>query len=239
MEINTFSMHEFNHNGHATVTNVYSNEEINQLLEFIETADTSNSTFRKSADVFAIRQVLKEIPEIHELVFNKNLTTFINSNFGNDYFSVKSIYFDKPQSSNWFVAWHQDLTISVDKKQDMEGFGPWTVKQNQFAVQPPLSVLENIFTVRIHLDDTNENNGALNVIPASHKNGIQRTETISKSENTHCCVVPKGGIMLMKPLLFHSSGRTTNNQKRRVIHIEFSNTQLPDGLNWAEFVNVF
>jgi hypothetical protein len=38
------------------------------------------------------------------------------------------------------VAYHQDLTVSVDKKVEIEGFGPWTVKQNQFAVQPPLPI---------------------------------------------------------------------------------------------------
>jgi ectoine hydroxylase-related dioxygenase (phytanoyl-CoA dioxygenase family) len=81
---------------------------------------------------------------------------------------VKSIYFDKPETSNWYVAYHQDLTISVDKKLELPDFGPWTTKQNQFAVQPPLNILENIYTIRIHLDDTDENNGALKVVPKSH-----------------------------------------------------------------------
>jgi hypothetical protein len=46
--------------------------------------------------------------------------------------------------------------------------------------------------------------------------------------------VPKGGIMIMQPLLLHASGRTTNEQKRRVIHIEFSRTSLPPPLVWSE-----
>jgi ectoine hydroxylase-related dioxygenase (phytanoyl-CoA dioxygenase family) len=33
-------------------------------------------------------------------------------------------------------------------------------------------------TVRIHLDDTDENNGALRVVPKSHLKGIYRPETI-------------------------------------------------------------
>ncbi|RZL44395.1 MAG: phytanoyl-CoA dioxygenase, partial [Pedobacter sp.] len=32
----------------------------------------------------------------------------------------------------------------------------------------------------------------------------------------------------------HSSSKTINNNKRRVIHIEFSNTELPNEINWAE-----
>jgi hypothetical protein len=40
--------------------------------------------------------------------------------------------------------------------------------------------------------------------------------------------------MIKLQLLLHASGRTTNNKKRRVIHIEFSNQQLPSSLQWAE-----
>jgi hypothetical protein len=38
----------------------------------------------------------------------------------------------------------------------------------------------------------------------------------------------------MKPLLFHASNKTTNNERRRVIHIEFSNQILPNELEWSE-----
>ena len=158
---------------------------------------------------------------------------------GDRYFIVKSIYFDKPQTSNWYVSYHQDLTISVDKKLEVEGFEFWTTKQNQFAVQPPIDILQNVVTVRIHLDETNENNGALKVVPKSHLKGIYRPETIDWTiESEVSCNVSKGGIMLMKPLLLHSSGRTTNNRQRRVIHIEFSNQELPTELNWAERINL-
>ncbi|UZJ63879.1 phytanoyl-CoA dioxygenase family protein [Sphingobacterium sp. KU25419] len=67
-----------------------------------------------------------------------------------------------------------DLTISVDKKLEIENFGPWTTKQNQYAVQPTIDLLENMMTIRIHLDDTDEHNGALKVIPKSHSKGIYR-----------------------------------------------------------------
>jgi hypothetical protein len=44
--------------------------------------------------------------------------------------------------------------------------------------------------------------------------------------------------MTMKPLLLHAPGRTTNSNKRRVIHIEFSRLALPEGLNWAEHMTL-
>jgi len=226
---------EISTEGFLIIQNVYTNHEIEQILELINRIDTTKDTFRKSADLFAIRQFLKEIPKSYNLIFNDRLKAIVKSQFGKDYFVVKSIYFDKPEKSNWFVAYHQDLTISVDKKLVLENFGPWTVKQNQYAVVPPIAILENIYTIRIHLDDTDENNGALKVIPKSHLRGINRVENIDWSKESEItCKVKKGGVMIMKPLLFHSSSKTTNNNKRRVIHIEFSDIQLPSQLKWAE-----
>jgi ectoine hydroxylase-related dioxygenase (phytanoyl-CoA dioxygenase family) len=221
--------------GFAIVNNIYSKEEIDDILQYIAEADTDKPTFRKTNDLFAIRQFLKELPGIRPLIFTQKLKEVISNYWGNDYFVVKSIYFDKPPQSNWFVSYHQDLTISVNQKTDIAGFGPWTIKQDQFAVQPPLKILESNFTIRIHLDDTDEHNGALKVIPGSHQKRIYRPETIDWSvEKEHICNVPSGGLMFMRPLLLHSSSRTTNDKKRRVIHIEFSNEKLPEPLEWSE-----
>jgi hypothetical protein len=214
---------------------IYSDTEIDALLSLINRADTSKETFRKSTGLFAIRQFLKEVPATIPLIFNHRLKTIISEIFGPGYFPVKSIYFDKPEDSNWFVAYHQDLTISVNKKMELQGYGPWTVKQDQFAVQPPLEILQNNFTIRIHLDDTDEFNGALRVINGSHHKGIFRTETIDlKKDTENICRVKKGGIMIMKPLLMHASDRSISHHKRRVIHIEFSNVILPKELGWSE-----
>lgn len=226
---------QFSEQGYTVMDNIFSTSEIENIKQIIEQSDKSKETFRKTADLFAIRQFLKELPDAVNYVLNVCLINTIREIFGKDYFITKSIYFDKPGASNWYVAYHQDLTISVANKIDTEGFGPWTVKQNQFAVQPPLSFLENNFTVRIHLDETNKDNGALKVIPGSHKKGIWRSDKINFSlEEERICPVPAGGIMLMHPLLMHASGRTINNKQRRVIHIEFSNKQLPENLNWSE-----
>jgi ectoine hydroxylase-related dioxygenase (phytanoyl-CoA dioxygenase family) len=226
-------------NGYTRIENIFTDAEINNLAFEIDKADTSNTTYRKTDDLFAIRQFLKEIPAAYKIVFNDSLKAVIRQLFGSDYFVVKSIYFDKPERSNWFVSWHQDLTISVDKREEIKNYGPWTTKQNQFAVQPPLEVLEDNFTIRIHLDDTNENNGALKVIPGSHLKGVYRPKTINwENEFQNICCVNTGGIMVMKPLLLHSSNRTTDNRRRRVVHIEFSKVELPSEINWSEKLDI-
>ncbi|WPQ64077.1 phytanoyl-CoA dioxygenase family protein [Chitinophaga sancti] len=225
--------------GFTVINDVFDTAAVAALIACIEGADSVKDTFRRTKDLFAIRQFFKEIPSTLPLVFIPALQRVIDTFFGKGYHIVKSIYFDKPGGSNWFVSYHQDLTISVKEKVAVEGYGPWTVKQEQFAVQPPLSILENNFTIRIHLDDTDEHNGALRVVPGSHLKGIYRPETIDwEKEMEETCVVQKGGLMIMRPLLLHASSRTTNQHPRRVIHIEFSSLELPLPLRWSERENL-
>ncbi|MFD0794469.1 phytanoyl-CoA dioxygenase family protein [Mucilaginibacter litoreus] len=221
--------------GFCVINNIYSACDIDDILDAIKTAGNKPSTFRKSDDLFAIRQFLKMVPDVRSIILNDNLKKIIREIFSDTYFVVKSIYFDKPSKSNWFVPWHQDLTISVNQKKEVKGYGPWTIKQNQFAVKPPTHILKDNFTIRIHLDDADAENGALKVLPASHLKGVYRTDGISWiNEKAHTCCVNAGGIMIMRPLMMHASDRTVNNKPRKVIHIEFSRSVLPDGIDWSE-----
>ena len=232
---------EIESEGFTIIENVYDEIEIEKLISIIEKVSnvtTVNATFKQSDDLFAIRQFHKEIPESINYIFNQKLKDIIKFNLGDNYFITKSIYFDKPKKSNWFVSYHQDLTISVTKKIEVENFKNWTTKQNQFSVHPPKEILENNFTIRIHLDTTTKENGALKVLNKSHKKGIYRIENLNfENETETICEIKKGGIMIMKPLLFHASNKTTNNKQRRVIHIEFSNKILPNELEWSEKMN--
>ena len=225
--------------GFTIIDNVYNGDEINRIINLIDETDQSNILFRNAGGLFAIRQFLIQIPKAKDLIFNNNLKKIIADLFGNDFFMVKAIYFDKPEQSNWFVSRHQDLTIAVKNKVDVIGYGPWTKKEGNYAVQPPVSILEDNFTIRIHLDNTDENNGALRVIPGSHSLGINRPETIDQETVIEkIAKVKQGGIMIMRPLLMHASSRTTSNNRRRVIHLEFSRSILPDNLKWAERMEI-
>jgi len=222
-------------NGFTTIDRIYSPFEIESIATTISQAERANTSFRRTSDLYAIRRILWEIPALKAIIFNKRLKEIINDLFGEQYFLVKSIYFDKPEKSNWFVAWHQDLTISVDKKVDVPGFKNWTTKSGNFAVQPPVEILQDNFTIRIHLDDTDETNGALKVIPGSARKGVRDPQEINiANDASTCCQVNAGGIMIMKPLLMHASDRTISDKCRRVIHLEFSRGALPEPIDWAE-----
>jgi hypothetical protein len=232
-------MNHFEECGFEIIDNFFSTEQVNSILQQIDKIYDGRSAFRKSNALYAIRQFLNEVPAVYPLIFIKKFQRLLEEKAGSGYNLVKSIYFDKPAQSNWFVSYHQDLTISVKDKGDFPGFGAWTAKPGQYSVQPPLDILEENVTIRIHLDNTTAENGALRVIPGSHRKGIVRFESkdFDKYEKEIACPVTHGGLMFMKPLLLHSSGSTVNNAQRRVIHVEFSRAKLPDGMVWSERVS--
>ena len=45
---------------------------------------------------------------------------------------VRAVMFDKTPNANWAVAWHQDRTLPVAARVDVEGFGPWSTKDGVF-----------------------------------------------------------------------------------------------------------
>lgn len=146
-------------------------------------------------------------------------------------FLVRSTLFDKPESANWAVPWHQDVTIEVAEKHELEGFGPWSIKDGVTSVQPPSCVLENMLTLRLHLDETTEENGALLVEPGSHLRGKLRISEIEPCDPV-LCGCKAGEILMMKPLLFHASNRSQSGQPRRVLHLDFAYQPLPNPLQW-------
>ena len=150
---------------------------------------------------------------------------------------MRGVYLDKHKDANWKVAWHQDLTIAVRQRKEVEGYGPWSIKVGIQHVQPPVAVLEKMLAVRVHLDDTDESNGALRVIPGSHRHGRLNSEDIQdwKASSTPVsCAVKRGGVMLLRPLLLHASSLAFAPGHRRVLHFEYAAGELGSGLEWYE-----
>ena len=226
---------QFVSEGLAVRPGLYTAAEVAALLHTVETAPVSGPNFRRSQEVFAIRNLLGELPALWPQLATRNLLELLGQLFPEGCHLVKAIYFDKPAGSNWLVAWHQDLMVNVDQRTEAPGFGPWTRKAEGVSVQPPVAVLENVCTVRIHLDDCDATNGALKVVPGSHRHGVVGAANIGDfTPAAVSCAVPAGGVMLMKPLLLHASHRSSSNRPRRVVHLEFASVELPGGIAWRE-----
>lgn len=186
-----------------------------------------------TAKDYAMRRLLEVIPMVHQLCSEASIRALVEPILGSEAFPSRGIFFDKTPEANWGVSWHQDLTIAVRQRVDTPGFGSWSIKHDVHHVQPPISILEGMLSLRIHLDDADLDNAPLLVIPGSHRQGRLQPETIhSQKACAVACPVTCGGVLVMKPLLVHASRRARSPAHRRVIHIEFAAENLPNGLQW-------
>lgn len=228
------AIRNLNLRGHSILNDIYTQREMKKILHSLHKyfKETEESTYGK-------RLLLQDIPDLAPLLLNENLLEIIQR-IDPKAFLTKAIYFNKPQTQNWSVGWHQDIPINVVEKIPTNGYTSWTLKKEISSVCPPEEILHDTFTLRIHLDDTNEQNGAVNVIPGSHKKRHTDDEikTITSNSNSATCYVNQGGVHLMKPLILHSSPRSTTQKKRRVIHLEFCSHELPNGMQWLERLDV-
>ena len=216
--------------GFAVVPEVISATTSDNLIDAIETALIENGGNH------AMRNLEKNVPAVGELAESQSILCLAQSVLGENAFLVRSLFFDKTPDANWKVAWHQDITIAVHAKIEVPGFTAWSMKDGVMHVQPPASVLERMLTIRVHLDQCDMENGPLQILPGSHKTGkLTEKEILASRECIEpiACIVPKGGAVLMRPLLLHASSPARVPHHRRVVHLEFAAEKLVGGLRWA------
>ncbi len=221
--------------GFAVVNGVVDEGTVAHLCKELASVSIDAAVRRRSEATFGIRNLLNVVPAIKEFANSDEIRKLVNPIVGKDAVVVRGIFFDKTSRANWKVTWHQDLTIAVCEKIETEGFHSWSVKAGVTHVQPPVAVLEGILTIRIHLDETNKANGELRVVPSSHKCGRLNTERIRQLKEEVTPVsspVSKGGVLMIRPLLLHSSSPSATASHRRIIHLEFSSHALPNNLEW-------
>jgi len=180
---------------------------------------------------------MNKVPYIRELANSTHLLSVVCEILGDKAKPVRSVFFDKVPEANWNVAWHQDTSIAVKSRHAATGFGPWSIKQGVVHVEPPVEYLANTLTLRIHLDETNSESGVLRVVAGTHSKGRisskQILDTVEHAEIIECNAKP-GDVLLMSPLLFHSSRKATAPSHRRIVHIEYTALALPTPLEWYE-----
>ena len=227
--------HSLEVNGFSVVDHVLESRDLYQIAMELDRIGDHEGARQRNGNIFGVRNLLDRVPAARAIIENDSIRALVKSIAGDGAKPVRSLLFRKSLTANWMVPWHQDLTIAVRQKRSVAGFGPWTIKAGVTHVQPPISILERILTIRIHLDGTDESNGGLKVIPGSHKLGHLSFTAVSDLV-THTkpalCEVSAGGALLMKPLLLHPSSSCKGPNNRRVLHFEFSADELPGGLEW-------
>lgn len=183
------------------------------------------------------RQLTRKVPLVAELCCDPSLLGGVQRYLQGPPRLVRSLYFNKTPQTNWGIRWHQDKTIALSHRCEIPGWGPWSRKDGVDHVQPSLDVLERMVTLRLHLDATDRDQGCLQVIPGSHRDGILSPDAIATWKirgPIQACDAGVGDGLLMRPHLLHASSRATIPSHRRIIHLEFSDYELPSGLSWHE-----
>lgn len=116
---------------------------------------------------------------------------------GPDFFPIQDFSVIKMKGDDSAVFWHQDM-------------------ENQRSAPS--------FTMGIYLDDADEHEGALRVVPGSHRSGKNICTLIK--EGNRVISAKAGDILIHDMLTAHSSGSLTNNAIRRVIYFEFLSPEL-------------
>jgi ectoine hydroxylase-related dioxygenase (phytanoyl-CoA dioxygenase family) len=216
---------QFARDGFLIVENVLAIDAVEQIGAMLDALQRDRAN---------VRNVLAAAPRIRELLRSNGVFELTGELLAGEPLLTRAILFDKKPGANWAVGWHQDVTVAVRQRLDVPGFTSWSVKEGIPHVHPPVDVLAQMVTVRLHIDDCAEENGSLQVLPASHLHGRLSDEEINQWSKLSAvtCAAVAGNAIVMRPLLLHRSSPAKEPSHRRVLHLDFAAEELPGGLEW-------
>jgi ectoine hydroxylase-related dioxygenase (phytanoyl-CoA dioxygenase family) len=208
---------QIEHEGSAVVEGVFGTRELEPLRKALLKLDVPRSRA-------GIRHVMSQA-QVSEVAHSPAMRALAMSVLGQNAFPFRATFFDKSPNSNWLVAWHQDTALPLREKHETSDWGPWSVKDGVIYAHAPARALMHVLALRLHLDDSNADNGPLKVLPGTQNRGVFTDDEIHKLAEevpaAECCV-GTGGVVAMRPLVVHASSKCISNQPRRVLHIEYA-----------------
>lgn len=186
-----------NEQGLAVVEDVLPAEIVKPLI-----AELAEATWRRSRA--GVRHALGH-DAVAALARSPQLLGMAARVLGGSAFPFHATLFDKSPQANWLVAWHQDTALPLRNRQDTPGWGPWSVKDGVIYAHAPALVLSRVLALRVHLDDSTEQNGPLRVLPRTHALDVLSDGAIHQlaaEVPPIACPVSRGGVLAMRPLLF-------------------------------------
>lgn len=184
------------------------------------------------------RNLLRLWPGVMSLLRHPPLREFLLAVLGPGAGVVRALYFDKPPGQGWALPWHKDYSIAIRSHGPIGQFRKPTTKAGVPHVEAPEYLLRRMLTVRVHLDEMDDDNGPLRVIPGSHAAYEVAPEPVRPPVVIHCRA---GDAFLMRPLLTHASSHCREDciRHRRIVHLECSGEPaLPDDYQWHDYVKL-
>lgn len=174
---------------------------------------------------------INENAALWTILHSEMLTSVVGAAFR----PVRAILFDKSDTNNWALGWHQDRTIAVRTKVEAEWFGPWSTKAGVDHVEPPFELIERMKTVRIHLDHVADDNAPLLIALGSHRLGkvpVANMPDVIAASKVSACIASRGDIWLYATSILHASAAAEKPMRRRVLQVDYADFDLPNGLHW-------
>ena len=148
---------------------------------------------------------------------------------------TRVVWFAKDAETNWGVPWHQDRVIAVQSRHDVEGFGNWSDKRGFWHCEPPLSLFDQMRFVRVHLDDCDDTNGAMEIAQGSEAEGLvpaASAKTVAERYQAELCTARRGDIQILPMLVLHRSLPSKTQSARRALRLDYAAFELPLPLTW-------
>jgi hypothetical protein len=228
--------------GYALLTNLFTPDDVRVAIaewdEVCHTRAADPAILSNDGPAYGARNLLQLWPRVVELARRPKLRAALIESLGQAAGIVRVLYFDKPPGHSWALPWHTDYNIAV-KSHGVEGvFSKPTRKAGVPHVMAPRELLSRMVTARVHLDDATAENGALRVIPGSHRDDQAGKHEPRQPVTIDCRA---GDVLLMRPLLTHASGHSKIEAgiHRRIVHFECApSPELPNEYRWHDFVQL-
>jgi phytanoyl-CoA dioxygenase PhyH len=211
--------------------------------DLVRVLPTGSSVLRSRGHVYGVRNLIDVWPPALAVAQEATLREVVGAVLGRNFGLVRSIFFDKPPGRTWSLPWHRDMTIAVrEAKSEAGEFRRPTVKAGIPHVEAPAWLLRGMLTARVALDDVDDDNGPLLVIPASHLGDPDGMPSkLELATRAHAVHMRAGDLLLIRPLVIHRSGpsKADTRRHRRTLHFEFAAAVgLPGGLEWHGFLRI-
>ncbi|HXH19954.1 MAG TPA: phytanoyl-CoA dioxygenase family protein [Chitinophagales bacterium] len=164
------------------------------------------------ADTGVLYDLIQHYPEFRELAANDTILDELEKVLGHDIVLYENSLVYKPKGKNNAVPWHQDF---INRRNEPIKYVAW-----------------------IALDNIQRENGAMKVIPGSHKKGflpwyrvrgaayhdLVKREYVEEDKAIYT-ELEAGDVMLFHQLLLHSSDLVASDKPRRAFRVSYQNLE--------------
>ena len=149
---------------------------------------------------------------------------------------VRTVAFDERAGAIGSAPWHQDRVIAVRERVDAPGFANWSRKERAWPCEPPEALLRSMLFLRVHLDRSDEDTGAMEIAPGTHRAVVPAggATHVARANGAEPCRAEPGDVLVLPMLTLHRSRPSASARRRRVLRLDMADMPLPAALAWMD-----